>query len=241
MIHAATRNLESRWVDNRSNTLRGYGIALCVAIAFLLLLANPSQPDVQVIPKQLSTSAAQLLEKINIQLPDASGGARATGELGRVRPVFQLVIPPEIDVPATDPVDWTEGGPGRNSNGQPSGSGTDTVGTSPQSHTERETEDPVEPFVAFERDPSFSMNDLRSAVRYPELARRQQIEGKVIIKAYISADGTIRDAFVATSDNALLEAAALHGMRQIRYEPALQNGRPTGCWIYIPVSFELGK
>ncbi|MDZ4745242.1 MAG: energy transducer TonB [bacterium] len=209
----------------------------------MLLLARPPRHTVQVIPNNLSTSAAQLLEKVHIQLPAASGGTKTTGELSRVRPVFQLVVPQEIEVPATDPVDWAEGGPGKNSNGLPSGMGNDTGGVNYQTTSVLEpiAEDPDEPFIPFERDPSFSISELRSAVRYPELAVRRQIEGKVIIKAYIGADGSISNAAVVSSDNALLDDAALNGVRSIRYEPALQNERPTGCWIFIPVSFELGR
>jgi len=243
MIHAAPNNLQSRWVENSPNTLRSYGIALCVAIAFLLFIAKTAQPVIEEITVSIPSTAAQLLQKINV-LPAVPGGGpsgntgHSPGEGGIPKPKFQLVVPVEPN--PTETVDWGEEN-NRASNTQTTpGNGSETVSTQkPPGVSESETPDPDETFTGVEQDPSFSMDALRAAVRYPEVAVRMHIEGKVIVKAYINADGSIREAHVATSDNALLNNAALQGVRQIRYEPAKQNSRATGCWIYIPVSFEL--
>ena len=48
--------------------------------------------------------------------------------------------------------------------------------------------DPDE-FVPVEKEPAFEMSELRSLVKYPEEARRNDIEGTVMIKIYINALG----------------------------------------------------
>lgn len=247
MTHATPKNLTSRWLDNEQNTLRSYGVALCAAIAFLLLIAMATREGASVQAVELANSATRLIENIQVQMPEAlggkssAGGSRLPGSVGRPKPVFQLVLPVEPDVPAPDPTDWTQGANERNTSHQ-SGTGTDTNSNqqTPDASASAASE-PDEPFVVFEREPSFSMDALRRAVRYPELAIRTRIEGRVIVKAYINADGTLREAHVATSDNSVLNNAALNGVQQIDYKPAQQNGRAAGCWIYIPVSFELNN
>lgn len=247
MTHAAPKSLTSRWVDNEQNTLRSYGVALCATIAFLLLIAVATHEGSSVQAVELANSATRLIETIQVQMPEAlggkssAGGTRVPGTVGRPKPVFQLVLPVEPDVPAQDPTDWTQGANDRNSSHQ-MGTGTDTAASDqPSDASVSVASDPDEPFVVFEREPSFSMDALRRAVRYPELAVRTRIEGRVVVKAYINADGTVREAHVATSDNSVLNSAALNGVQQIDYEPAQQNGSAAGCWIYIPVSFELSN
>ena len=247
MTHAAPKNLTSRWVENEQNTLRSYGVALCVAIAFLLLVAISTRQVENGLQVSPPSSATRILEKIQIHMPaslgssNSTGSSRVAGDIGRPKPVFQLVVPIEPDAPVHDPTDWTQGVNERNRSNQ-TGTGTDTSSNQqPPDASAIAASDPDEPFVVYEREPSFSMDALRSAVRYPELAIRMHIEGRVIVKAYINADGTLREAHIATSDNSVLDNAALYGVRQIDYDPAQQNGRATGCWIYIPVSFELNN
>lgn len=244
MTHAALRPTTSRWVDNETNTLRSYGIAVCVVIAFLLLLGIRSREYVRVIAFNIPTSVMKVIDNVRIPTPPqldaggSSGGAHSSNSSGGVKPVFKLVIPTEPDV---EPSDWTEVGHHSNSNNQATGTGTDTASTHSTNVGGVDTTVDEEPFSPLEQEPSFSMDELRASVHYPELARRMQVEGRVVVRAYITAAGTIGSTEIASSDNSLLDAAAVQGVRHITYTPARQNGSAVGCWVYIPVSFELSK
>jgi protein TonB len=73
---------------------------------------------------------------------------------------------------------------------------------------------------------------------YPELARKNRVEGTVIIEATISVDGQVEDARVLRS-NPWLDEAALHAVRSWEYSPTLLNGRRTAVIMTVTVTFRL--
>ncbi len=76
---------------------------------------------------------------------------------------------------------------------------------------------------------------------YPELARRARIEGKVILRAIIRKDGSVSDIEVLKEPAANLgfAAAAKNAVKQWRYRPATQNGRPVDVYFTVVVNFSL--
>jgi periplasmic protein TonB len=78
--------------------------------------------------------------------------------------------------------------------------------------------------------------------RYPEAARQAGVEGTVLVKAYILADGSVRDALVARSaGNSALDGAALRTIRESRFTPAQRGGRPVPVWVEVPIDFRLER
>src|SRR5262249_33248285 len=73
---------------------------------------------------------------------------------------------------------------------------------------------------------------------YPESARRQGIEGAVVVKALVGMDGLVRNTTVDHSIPGLDEAAQAC-VRQWVFKPALSGGRPTAVWVSIPVTCRL--
>ena len=76
---------------------------------------------------------------------------------------------------------------------------------------------------------------------YPELARVARLEGNVILQAVIHADGSVGDIRVLRCNRSNLgfEQAAVEAVRQWRYRPALQNGRPVDVYFTVFVDFKL--
>ena len=80
---------------------------------------------------------------------------------------------------------------------------------------------------------------LRNIV-YPEIAREAQIEGKVVIQAFINEKGIVTDCVVFQGiPNTGLNEAAMKAIRKTRFKPAKQRDRNVGVWIAIPVNFKL--
>jgi protein TonB len=75
---------------------------------------------------------------------------------------------------------------------------------------------------------------------YPPLAKQARIQGRVLLSAMISKEGTIQDLKV-TSGHALLIQAAIEAVRQWKYKPYLLNGEPVEVSTEIEVNFMLSQ
>ena len=74
---------------------------------------------------------------------------------------------------------------------------------------------------------------------YPLDARKQKIEGTVVVEAIISKDGSVGEAKVLRSADGCLDVAALDAVRQWRYSPAMREGKPVRVFMVVTVSFRL--
>ncbi len=73
---------------------------------------------------------------------------------------------------------------------------------------------------------------------YPALAQHMNVQGSVVLQALIGADGNIENLRV-TSGPAILSSAAMQAVREWRFKPVLQNGRPVETKATITVNFTI--
>lgn len=73
---------------------------------------------------------------------------------------------------------------------------------------------------------------------YPALARSARIQGKVVLQAVISKQGTIENLTVLTG-HPMLVPAAIDAVRQWRYRPYILNNEPVEVETQITVNFSL--
>lgn len=82
--------------------------------------------------------------------------------------------------------------------------------------------------------------DTNRAPVYPELSRRRGEQGRVLLRVNVSTDGMpLEVAIVDTSGHPGLDAAALTAIRQWRFVPAMQAGRPVPAEADVPIRFRL--
>jgi len=76
---------------------------------------------------------------------------------------------------------------------------------------------------------------------YPELARRAQMEGVVLVKALVDKKGKVRNAIIVKPSgvNAGFEEAAIEAAYKINYKPAISNRQPIAVWVIYKVEFTL--
>jgi periplasmic protein TonB len=75
---------------------------------------------------------------------------------------------------------------------------------------------------------------------YPELARRRGEQGRVLVRVSVSATGTpLAVGIGQSSGHASLDDAALAAVRQWRFIPATQAGRPVPAAAVVPIQFQL--
>jgi TonB family protein len=80
------------------------------------------------------------------------------------------------------------------------------------------------------------------APTYPEAARKEKIQGRVILQAVVDRDGTVTKIKVEECEpegyEPFIESAA-EALRQWRYEPATLNGKPVDVFFTIKMEFKL--
>lgn len=104
----------------------------------------------------------------------------------------------------------------------------------------REAEPDPDEFVPVEKQPGMDIAELQKLVTYPKLAKEAGVEGRVIVKALIDANGKVRKTLVEYTDNSLLNQAAIDAIKNYKnFTPAIQNNKPVMVWISIPLRFKL--
>jgi TonB family protein len=78
-------------------------------------------------------------------------------------------------------------------------------------------------------------------VKYPEAARKDGIEGKVLVSVTVSADGHTAEAEILKGVRADLDQAARAAVLATRWEPAQKNHHPVSVKVVVPIQFKLDK
>ncbi len=79
-----------------------------------------------------------------------------------------------------------------------------------------------------------------SPVNYPRDLFEQQVEGVVILRLYVDAEGEIAPESTRIAEGSgypELDSAALRGVELMRFAPARRNGQPVGTAFLQPVHF----
>ena len=73
---------------------------------------------------------------------------------------------------------------------------------------------------------------------YPEDARKNHVQGNVVMKALITQTGDVKELTVLSGDPSLAQAA-LEAVKQWKYKPYYLQGRPVEVETQITVAFQL--
>lgn len=102
-------------------------------------------------------------------------------------------------------------------------------------------------FVAVETMPELigGIDGLAREVTYPESAREAGIEGKVIVQFVVDEQGNVSEPRVLKAPDGAgaeaLEDEALRVVRQAKFKPGSQRGKPVPVKLSLPVTFNLGN
>jgi protein TonB len=76
--------------------------------------------------------------------------------------------------------------------------------------------------------------------QYPYLAKRDNIEGRVMLKFVVDTDGLAKEPKVEESvPEGIFDEAALKALERYRFRPAVKNGKPVLCIVRLPIAFKL--
>ena len=75
--------------------------------------------------------------------------------------------------------------------------------------------------------------------QYPEEARKEKIEGMVVLQTVIDSNGEVQEIKASKSQPYGLTEAAIEAVRQWRFEPALLDGEPVAVIYSLTINFRL--
>lgn len=76
--------------------------------------------------------------------------------------------------------------------------------------------------------------------RYTQAALDRAVEGRLVARCVISAEGTVRDCCVRQG-LPLMNAAVIGALQQRRYRPAMKDGRPIDVWYWFFIDLRLPR
>ena len=75
---------------------------------------------------------------------------------------------------------------------------------------------------------------------YPRMAREQGWQGKVVLRAHITAEGTVKNAMIQDSSGfSVLDDSAVHAVEAWTFEPARNGEFNVASTVDLPIRFDL--
>lgn len=98
----------------------------------------------------------------------------------------------------------------------------------------------IEEYIAVSDFPKpINIDDIKKLVGYPEQARDNGIQGKVVLRILVDKNGHyLKHKVVSNPDLVLTEAVEKH-IEKVRFQPAMKDGKPVKYWVNIPFHFKL--
>ncbi|MGH7452095.1 MAG: energy transducer TonB [bacterium] len=99
-----------------------------------------------------------------------------------------------------------------------------------------EDDSPPPDFVPFEKPPAVIK---RVEPVYPELARKANMEGKVIVKVWIDKHGKVKEVVILKSTTETFNEPAIAAAKQWKFTPAMMKHGPIDVWSTLTFHFNL--
>jgi protein TonB len=110
----------------------------------------------------------------------------------------------------------------------------------------KEEEAPVEVFVVVEEMPTFPGGDaelmkfINTNIVYPDIAKENNIQGRVILRFCVTYKGGVDQVSVLKSVDPALDNEAIRVIKMLpAWKPGKQGGKPVNVWYSVPVFFQL--
>ena len=106
---------------------------------------------------------------------------------------------------------------------------------------EEEEEPEPEIFVVVEEMPELigGLGEIQRKIRYPEIARKAGVEGRVILQFIVNENGNVTEAAVVRGIGAGCDEEALRVVREAKFKPGKQRGKAVKVKMSLPITFKL--
>ena len=86
------------------------------------------------------------------------------------------------------------------------------------------------------------INALASEMKYPEMARKAQLEGRVIVKFTVDKNGNVRDASITKGIGGGCDEEAIRVITEhAKFKPGIHQGNAVPVEMQMPIVFKLGS
>jgi protein TonB len=110
----------------------------------------------------------------------------------------------------------------------------------------QETEAEPEPFIVVEEMPTFPGGEhalqlyLAEHTQYPEVAKENNIQGKIIVRFCVTPKGGVSQVSVLKGVDPELDKEAMRVVTTLpAFKPGKQGGKPVPVWYMVPINFTL--
>jgi len=96
-------------------------------------------------------------------------------------------------------------------------------------------------FVALEEmpEPIGGIAEIQNKIIYPKEAKDNGIQGKVYVLAYINEYGIVDSTKIIKGIGSGCDEAAMNAIKQTKFKPGKQKGKPMKVQVAIPIMFKL--
>ena len=102
-------------------------------------------------------------------------------------------------------------------------------------------------FISIERLPMFPddgdsglLKWVQSNLKYPEIAKKNGVQGRVVVQFVVKKDGSIGEIKVVRSVEPTLDEEAVRIVKMLpNFIPGEMNGEPVDVWYTLPIKFNL--
>ena len=97
------------------------------------------------------------------------------------------------------------------------------------------------PFVSVEEmpEPIGGLAGILKKLKYPELAIRANVQGRVIVQAIIGKEGNVESVELVKGIGMGCDEEAMRVVRDTKFKPGKQRGKPVRVYMTIPIVFKL--
>lgn len=98
-------------------------------------------------------------------------------------------------------------------------------------------------FVVVEEAPILlgGLKELQSRIKYPELAERAGIQGRVFLQFVVDQEGNVRDPQVTRGIGGGADEEALRALQTMKFVPGVQRGERVKTKMSLPITFRLDE
>ena len=80
---------------------------------------------------------------------------------------------------------------------------------------------------------------LYKKIKYPEIAKKAGISGKVYVMAFIDESGSVKDVKVIKGIGGGCDEAAVNAIKSAEFVPGSNKGKPVKVKMSLPINFQL--
>lgn len=106
---------------------------------------------------------------------------------------------------------------------------------------EEEEEEEPEIFVIVEQMPELigGLAGLQKKIRYPEIAKKAGVSGRVFVQFIVDENGNVVDPVVTRGIGAGCDEEAIRAVSQAKFKPGKQRGQSVRVKMSLPITFKL--